>query len=44
MDYFRDTMKKYLDIPSPSSFTKEAIETAREEFGTHFRNDQALLC
>lgn len=32
MDYFKDIMKKYLDIPSPSSFTKKAMKMAKEEF------------
>lgn len=32
MDYFKQTMKKYLDIASPSSFTKKAMEAAKEEF------------
>ncbi len=32
MDYFKDTLKKYLDIASPSSFTAEALSVAKDEF------------
>lgn len=32
MNYFKETLKKYLDIPSPSSYTKKAIEVAKQEF------------
>lgn len=32
MHYFKETLKKYLDIPSPSSYTKKALEVAKKEF------------
>ncbi|MCH4890887.1 M42 family metallopeptidase [Acidaminobacter sp. JC074] len=32
MTYFKETFMKYLDIPSPSSFTKEAIMVAKKDF------------
>jgi len=32
MSYFKEVFKKYLDIPSPSSFTKDAIMEAKKEF------------
>jgi putative aminopeptidase FrvX len=32
MEAFKNIMKKYLDIPSPSGFTKEAMEVAKKEF------------
>jgi len=32
MNYFKETLIKYLNIPSPSSFTMAALKVAKEEF------------
>jgi len=48
MNYFKETMKKYLDIASPSSFTKEAMEMIDKDFKdlgleTYFTRKGALI-
>lgn len=48
MNYFKETLIKYLNIPSPSSFTKKAMKAAKEEFetmglDTHYTKKGALI-